>query len=63
MTHWKNTTACLQHKPQTGCHKTVVETTWQVLTNGDFWELRYQQFSILFKISNNDSAFGRHCAL
>jgi len=24
--YWKNTTACLQHKPQTGCHKTV-ETT------------------------------------
>jgi len=22
----KNTTACLQHKPQTGCHKTA-ETT------------------------------------
>jgi len=21
--YWKNTTACLQHKPQTGCHKTV----------------------------------------
>jgi len=24
--YWKNTTACLQHKPQTGWHKTV-ETT------------------------------------
>ena len=32
--YWKNTTACLQHKPQTGCHK----TTWKVLTNGDFRE-------------------------
>jgi len=21
--YWKNTTACLQHKPQTGCHKTT----------------------------------------
>jgi len=29
--YWKNATACLQHKPQTGCHKTV-KTTQQVLT-------------------------------
>jgi len=21
--YWKNTTACLQHKPQIGCHKTA----------------------------------------
>ena len=35
--YWKNTTACLQHKPQTGCHKTD-ETTSQVLNNGEFHE-------------------------
>jgi len=33
----KNTTAWLQHKPQTGWHKTV-ETTSQVqFINGDCW--------------------------
>jgi len=29
--YWKNTTACLQHKPQTGYHKTVETSTY-------FWE-------------------------
>jgi len=29
--YWKNTTACLQHKPQTGCHKTVETNTYQWL--------------------------------
>jgi len=24
--YWKNTVACLQHKLQTGCHKTVKTT-------------------------------------
>ena len=52
--YWKNTTACLQHKPLTGWHKTV-ETTQQVLTNSDFENCK--NCSVPFEILNDDPIF------
>ena len=53
--YWKNTTACLRHKPQTGCHKTVRKLLSKCLLTMTFETGK--NCSIWFRILNNGSMF------
>jgi len=45
--YWKNTTACLRHKPQTGCHKTVRKLLNKHLLKATFENSK--SYSVRFK--------------